>query len=91
MPTARFLPAALLAATLLALGACASQPAPLAANDSEAADRSNCVATGSRIRMRDGDCSPKGYPFRSYSAEDLQATGEIDLLEALRQMDPAFQ
>jgi hypothetical protein len=91
MPSARFLPAALLAGALLALGACAAQPAPLAASDGAAADRSGCIPTGSRIRTRDGECSPRGYPFRSYSAEELQATGEIDLLEALRQIDPAFQ
>lgn len=91
MPAARFLSATLLAAVLLGLGACASQPSPLAARESDTADRSSCIPTGSRIRTRDGDCSPKGYPFRSYSAEELQDTGEIDLLEALRQIDPAFQ
>lgn len=91
MPSARFLSATLLAAVLLVTAACASQPTPLAANDNASADRSSCIPTGSRIRTRDGDCSPKGYPFRSYSAEELQDTGEIGLLEALRQIDPAFQ
>lgn len=89
--SARVLPAALLAAALLGLGACAAQPAPLAANESVAAERDNCTPTGSRIRSRDGDCTPRGYPFRSYSVEELEATGEIDLVEALREIDPAFR
>ncbi len=90
--SARVLPAALLAAALLGLGACAAQPAaPLAANDNAAPDHDNCTPTGSRIRSRDGDCTPKGYPFRSYSAEELQNTGQISLGEALRQIDPAFR
>jgi hypothetical protein len=46
--------------------------------------------SGSRIRPRiENDC--KGAkPFRSYSQEDLQRTGEIDINEALRKLDPIF-
>lgn len=91
MPSARFLPAACVAAALLGLGGCAAQPGSLAATDGDSAVPADCIATGTRIRGRDGDCSPKGYPFRSYSAEELQATGAIDLAEALRQIDPAIQ
>ena len=91
MPSARFLPAACIAAVLLGLGACATQPGSLAATDSDSEVGTDCIATGTRIRGSDGECSPKGYPFRSYSAEELQATGALDLAEALRQIDPAIQ
>jgi hypothetical protein len=46
---------------------------------------------GSHIRPRieNGCEAPK--PFRSYTQEDLQRTGEIDLNEALRKLDPIFR
>ena len=48
--------------------------------------------TGSRIRTdRRGNCAPVGYPFKSFSQAELEATGEMDLNSALRQMDPAFR
>ena len=85
--------AAALAATLGLLAACATRPAPLAANDPErVAGAGECEqVTGSRIRPKNSDCTSLGYPYRSYSAEELQGTGEIDLVEALRQIDPAFR
>ncbi|MEO6185464.1 MAG: hypothetical protein ABIP38_11880 [Steroidobacteraceae bacterium] len=49
--------------------------------------------TGSRIKPRAAtscDKQAKG-PFRSYSAERLQDTGEIDMAAALRKLDPSFQ
>ncbi len=49
--------------------------------------------TGSRIKPRAGTSCEKQAkgPFRSYSAERLQETGEIDLAAALRKLDPSFQ
>lgn len=82
-----------LVAALGVLAGCATQPSVLAASDTKAdAPLGQCtLVTGSRIRPRNGDCVPTGARVKSYSAEQLQATGEMDLVEALRQMDPAFQ
>jgi hypothetical protein len=48
------------------------------------------LISGSHIRPRleNGCEAPK--PFRSYTQEDLQRTGETDLNEALRKLDPIF-
>jgi hypothetical protein len=82
-----------LCGALAVLSGCATGPAPLAAADTGDSALEQCdQVTGSRIRGRDrGSCEPVGHPFRSYSAEELAATGEIDLVEALRQLDPSFQ
>lgn len=49
--------------------------------------------TGSRIKPRDASRCDKSssQPWRSYSADELQQTGEIDMAEALRKLDPAFR
>lgn len=81
---------ALTAAGLLA--GCASQPSALAARDAGEVLEQCDQVTGSRIRNpeRTG-CTPVGYPFKSISAEAIEATGDIDLVEALRSIDPSFQ
>lgn len=87
---------ALLCGSLAALGGCAT-PKPASLAQAEATPLQQCEqVTGSRIRpaSRSGsavDCEPVGHPFRSYSAEELQSTGEMNLSEALRQLDPAFR
>jgi uncharacterized membrane protein len=93
MKSIKFLLAAALAATLGLLAACATRPAAVAANGPErVAGVEQCEqVTGSRIRPKNSDCTSPGYPYRSYSAEQLQGTGEIDLVEALRRIDPAFR
>jgi len=51
-------------------------------------------ATGSRIAKpvdQQGRCDHSAYPSRSYSAEDLKRTGEIDLGAALEKIDPGFR
>lgn len=75
------------------LTGCASQPSMLAARDRQNTSLEQCEqVTGSRIRAPDRtDCSPVGYPFRKISKDALDATGEIDLVEALRMLDPAFR
>jgi hypothetical protein len=81
-----------LAAVLLA--GCAMQPAaPRVSNLTDTGGLGTCEqVTGSRIRNPERtDCEPTGYPFKSFSRDELQATGEIDLIDALRQLDPAFQ
>jgi hypothetical protein len=48
-------------------------------------------STGSRIKpAKPADCKASKYALRTYSSDELQRTGEIDLTEALRKLDPAF-
>jgi hypothetical protein len=49
--------------------------------------------TGSRIKPRDATSCEKSsnQRYRSFTAEELQQTGSIDLAEALRKLDPAFR
>ncbi len=44
-------------------------------------------ATGSRIRRAGQDCMHRG---RSYSREDIQRTGSMDLNDALQRLDPSI-
>lgn len=82
---------ALLCGALVVLSGCAT-PKPAALADTGDASLEKCdQVTGSRIRgPARANCEPLG-PFRSYSAEELQSTGEMDLSEALRQLDPTFR
>ncbi len=47
--------------------------------------------SGSRIRpsLAEG-CRSASGPFRVFTQEDLQRTGEIDINQALRKLDPIF-
>jgi len=84
-------------AVLVAMGAlagCAAPaPRPIAANEARPLSLTQCEnVTGSRIRTRGrSDCAPVGYPFKNFTAEEIEATGQTDLNQALRQMDPAFR
>ena len=89
MKPAILLPLALASLAWLSLAGCAATPQPMTAQAVEPAPE--CDVTGSRIRSKEAQCVPKGYPFRSYSMEELQSTGRIDLAEQLRVLDPAFQ
>jgi hypothetical protein len=47
--------------------------------------------TGTRIRpSRSNNCASAARPFRTYTQEELERTGEVDLSEALRKIDPIF-
>jgi hypothetical protein len=83
---------ALLCGALALLGACAA-PRPATLADTGDASLEQCdQVTGSRIRSATRKhCEPVGQPMRSYSAEELRSTGEMDLSEALRQLDPSFR
>jgi len=51
-----------------------------------------CDTTASRIRRnRAGECVPSSQPTRSYSKDDIDNTGQTDIAEALRRLDPRFQ
>jgi hypothetical protein len=59
-----------------------------------AADTPQCTQVpGSHIRLaKPEDCSKAARgPYRSYSKEDLERTGESDVAEALRKLDPSFR
>ena len=68
-------------------------PATLADNEPVSLESQECEAlTGTRIRTKaTGECRPSTTPFKSYSAEELRSTGEADLGNALRQIDPSFR
>ncbi|HEY0505006.1 MAG TPA: hypothetical protein VGD42_16105 [Lysobacter sp.] len=64
-----------------------------ASTDTRAADRNpNCLQdTGTRIRARDpatGKVACQG-PGRTYSREQIDRTGQTDLADALRRLDPS--
>jgi hypothetical protein len=50
-------------------------------------------APGSHIRLaKPEECAKAARgPYRSYSKEDIERTGETDVGEALRKLDPRFQ
>lgn len=62
--------------------------------DAKSADtKAKCTyVTGSRIKHDPPvDCDSGVLGLRTYSAEEIQQTGQIDLNEALRWLDPRFQ
>ena len=73
---------------MLAAG-CAAAPrneATTAQVANEAAG-SGCLSTGSRVPLDRNQCASFG---RSYSGEELQQTGHIDMARALQTLDPAI-
>ena len=73
----------------LATAGCAVAPTAQQATDTQVATNEPCIKTGSRIAVKDGDCSP--HPGRTYSREELDRTGAFDVAEALQRLDPAIQ
>lgn len=80
----------------------AASPAPAAEVSSDAtrmAERYCVRSTGSRIVSRqrktesaeDFDKRCLAYNGRVYTREDIERTGEVDLAEALRKLDPAIR
>ena len=61
--------------------AAAAKPA-----DKKAAE---CPSSGSHIRQKPPNCTA-ARPMRSYDQKDLQSTGETDVGEALKKLDPIF-
>jgi hypothetical protein len=82
-----------LAATMMC--GCAGQQRLAATSDQTVLEQCNKPPTGSRIVAPDRNCAPVGYPGKSFTAEDLEASmeasGTLDLADALRQLDPGFQ
>lgn len=88
------------AATAIAQTALTAHPEPTDLRTAEGADsHSFCVQeTGSRIHRlrqtpsnstRPVDCATS-YPGRSYSRRDIERTGELDIAQALRKLDPSI-
>ena len=50
-------------------------------------------APGSHIKLaKPEDCKKAARgPYRSYSKEDLESTGETNVADALRKLDPSFR
>ena len=73
--------------------------ASVASRDDRRADRYCLRATGSRIVVRDSatgeapdfDKRCLALGGRAYSREDIERTGEVDLADALRKLDPAIR
>jgi hypothetical protein len=57
------------------------------------------TVTGSRIKAakpskekdKAGKCAVSSTPMRTYTKDQIEMTGEMDIADALRQLDPAFQ
>jgi hypothetical protein len=77
----------LLICTAAVLAAC-STTQPSTAPDSRTANVT-CVdaASGSRLPSQHGKCGSSAV--RSYSQDDVQRTGQTDVGDALRMLDPA--
>jgi hypothetical protein len=59
-----------------------------------AAEAAQCtVAPGSHIKLaKPQDCAKAAHgPYRSYSKEELDTTGEANLGDALRKLDPSIR
>lgn len=88
-----FLPAVAMAAATAMLPACVSQ-GPTMASAPETVSLQPCEQiTGSRIVRPQNrtSCGESKQPMKTFSQEEIQATGETDLANALRRLDPAFQ
>lgn len=77
----------LLICTAALLAAC-STTRPAATPDSRTANVT-CPdsATGSHLPSKEGKCGAS--PMRSYSQDDVQRTGQTDVGDALRMLDPS--
>lgn len=68
-------------------GASATADTPVATKKPKACE----PVSGSHIRPSTArNCETLAQPMRSYSAEDIQRTGEMNLAQALRKLDPIF-
>ena len=74
----------------LSFVACAHGPtsqSELNTTTDQVSPRTQCLTTGTHIRLESGKCALA--PGRVYSQEDIELTGAFDVAEALRRLDPA--
>ena len=77
---------------LLSLAAGAAEPAKALVKPATARPTSCAMVTGSMIRPRpEKNCESSPSPLRSFTADELQATGENDTAAALRKLYPGFR
>ena len=69
--------------------AAAQKPTADAAAKPAAKAPADCPVSGSRVRQKAPNCV-SAAPTRSYSQQELQTTGEMDLGQALKKLDPIF-
>ena len=79
------------AASTVMLTGCATTTAPgsdlAAVNTTVKKVPLNCLTTGTRIRLKEGECA--NVAGRSYSKDELDRQGTFTIDEALRRLDPA--
>ncbi len=82
---------ALSAALALMLAACATEPsAPNKATTAAAKPPAGCVGqTATRLPLKDGSTACAGFGS-TYSRQDIDNTGQVDLGYALPMLDPAI-
>jgi hypothetical protein len=89
-----------IAALLVASGITAAdeardaKPAKAEPQKKATAEPAKCThAPGSHIKLaKPEDCSKAARgPYRSYSKQDIENTGETNLADALRKLDPSFR
>ena len=68
----------------------AQKPAAPAAAKPADKKAAECPSSGTHIRQKAPNCTTAG-PMRSYDQKDLQSTGETDVGEALKKLDPIFR
>lgn len=51
----------------------------------------DAVKDATKDKDKQAKCMTSSYPMRTWTKEDLEMTGQTDLAEALRQLDPAFR
>jgi hypothetical protein len=96
MNTRTLIPAMALAAAapaaVLAGETPASAPAATTASTVKPAKAADCsIQTGSRVRSNGKPICSTGAAQRSYSQKELQMTGETNIADALRRLDPIFR
>ena len=75
-------------ALALTAAACATTPPPQAPAAAAAKTAPGCVPeTASRIPAKDSACNGFG---RTWTGDDLQRTGQIDVGQALKMLDPSI-
>jgi dUTPase len=79
------------AVSTLVLVGCATTTAPgadlAAVNPTVKKVPLSCLSTGTRIRLKEGECA--NVVGRSYSKDDIDRQGAFTIGEALRRLDPS--
>jgi hypothetical protein len=84
----RLLGCACLGLTLAACAATPPAPAKSTTTIGETQQRTGCVGiTAARLSVSPGECAGFGS---TYTKQDLDRTGQVDVQDALRRLDPAL-